>query len=161
MIIAIRSLRPVFPVFLLLVALGLAFRPWMARADGHLEPVIFENASGPVTIDSEIMRSEAERERGLMFRPYLPDHRGMLFDFGEDRVVEMWMKDTLIPLDMIFLKNDGTVARITANAEPYSTRVLSSGEPVRAVLEINGGYAARFGIKTGDVAHHSLFGNVR
>jgi uncharacterized membrane protein (UPF0127 family) len=143
----------------LALAVWIALFPWTANADHRLEAVTIETASGPVIIDSEVMRSEVERERGLMMRPYLPDHRGMLFDFGEDRVVEMWMKDTLIPLDMIFFRKDGTIARITVNAEPFSTRILSSGEPVRAVLEINGGYAARFGIKTGDVAHHALFGN--
>jgi uncharacterized membrane protein (UPF0127 family) len=92
-----------------------------------------------------------------MLRPYLPELRGMLFDFGEVRSVQMWMKDTLIPLDMIFIRSDGTIARVTANAEPYSTRVLPSGEPVRAVLEINAGLAAKYGIKPGALVTHPMF----
>jgi uncharacterized membrane protein (UPF0127 family) len=127
-------------------------------AEGRTEPVTIATANGPVIFDSEIMRTEAEREQGLMFRPYLPEKRGMLFDFGEERNVQMWMKDTLIPLDMIFIRGDGTIARVTANAEPYSTRVLPSGEPVLAVLEINAGLAAKFKIEAGARVTHPLFG---
>jgi uncharacterized membrane protein (UPF0127 family) len=81
----------------------------------------------------------------------------MLFDFGETRPIQMWMKDTLIPLDMIFIREDGTIARITADAEPYSTRILPSGEPIRAVLEINAGLSAKYGIKPGARVTHALF----
>ena len=138
-------------------AFALLFTPVVVQADGILEPVALETASGPVVFSSEIMRTEAERERGLMFRPYLPEMRGMLFDFGETRPIQMWMKDTLIPLDMIFIRADGIIARITADAEPYSTRILPSGEPIRAVLEINAGLSAKYGIKPGARVTHSLF----
>ena len=131
--------------------------PVTVRADGRTEPVTIETASSTVIFDSEIMRTEAEREQGLMFRPYLPEMRGMLFDFGQERPVQMWMKDTLIPLDMIFIRGDGTIARVIANAEPYSTRVLPSGEPVLAVLEINSGLAAKYKIEAGGHVAHPLF----
>ena len=143
---------------LVLIALAVSAGGQGARADAALEPVEIETAAGPIVFNSEIMRTEAERERGLMLRPYLPELRGMLFDFGEVRSVQMWMKDTLIPLDMIFIRADGTIARVTTNAEPYSTRVLPSGEPVRAVLEINAGLAAKYGIKSGAHVTHPLFG---
>ena len=130
-----------------------------ARAEGRIETVTIEEAMGSVRFDCEIMRTETEREQGLMFRPYLPELRGMLFDFGEERPVQMWMKDTLIPLDMIFIRADGTIARIIANAEPYSTRVLPSGEPVLAVLEINAGLAAKYKIEAGAHVTHPLFLN--
>jgi len=142
-----------------LIAAGMAFfvLPVAVQADGGLEPVAIETASGQIVFSSEIMRTEAERERGLMFRPYMPEMRGMLFDFGETRPIQMWMKDTLIPLDMIFIREDGTIARITADAEPYSTRILPSGEPIRAVLEINAGLSAKYGIKPGARVTHALF----
>ena len=142
---------------LVMIALAVSAGGQGARADGALEPVAVETATGPVIFNSEIMRTETERERGLMQRPYLPELRGMLFDFGEVRSVQMWMKDTLIPLDMIFVRADGTIARVTANAEPYSTRVLPSGEPVRAVLEINAGLATKYGIKPGAHVTHPMF----
>ncbi len=150
-------LRPLF--FLALGAFGLAVLSGLepVRAEGILELVSIEADAGPVIFSSEVMRTEDERERGLMQRPYMPELRGMLFDFGEVRTVQMWMKDTLIPLDMIFIRADGTIARVTANAEPYSTRVLPSGEPVRAVLEINAGLASKFGIKPGARVTHPLF----
>jgi len=130
-----------------------------AWAEGRIEPVTIETATGFVRFDCEIMRTESEREQGLMFRPYLPELRGMLFDFGEERPVQMWMKDTLIPLDMIFIRANGTIARIIPNAEPYSTRVLPSGEPILAVLEINAGLAAKYKIETGGHVTHPLFLN--
>jgi len=130
-----------------------------AWAEGRIEPVTIETAMGSVRFDCEIMRTETEREQGLMFRPYLPELRGMLFDFGEERPVQMWMKDTLIPLDMIFIRANGTIARIIPNAEPYSTRVLPSGEPILAVLEINAGLAAKYKIETGGHVTHPLFLN--
>ena len=126
-------------------------------AGGQTEPVIIETSTRPVTFDSEIMRTEPERDQGLRFRPYLPEMRGMLCDFGEDRPVQMWMKDTLIPLDMIFIRRDGTIARIISNTEPNSTRVLPSGEPVLAVLEINAGLAAKYKIEAGAHVVHPLF----
>jgi uncharacterized membrane protein (UPF0127 family) len=146
-------------IFFATVVIGfaLAVTGSLSFGGNTLEPVSIETPNGAIVFSSEIMRTEAEREKGLMLRPYLPELRGMLFDFGEVRTVQMWMKDTLIPLDMVFIRADGTIARVTANAEPYSTRVLSSGEPVSAVLEINGGLAAKYGIKAGAHVTHPLF----
>ena len=105
----------------------------------------------------EVARNEADRAQGLMFRRSMPADRGMLFDFGRVEPVAMWMQNTYLPLDMLFIRPDGTIARVAANTEPLSTRTIPSGEPVLAVLELNAGTAARLGIKAGDRVEHPLF----
>lgn len=105
----------------------------------------------------EVMRSEAERARGLMFRQSMPADQGMLFDFERDGLATMWMKNTFIPLDMVFVFADGRIHRIEANTEPQSERTISSGVPVRAVLELNAGAAARLKLKPGDRLIHPMF----
>jgi uncharacterized membrane protein (UPF0127 family) len=98
----------------------------------------------------EIARTPDEMERGLMFRDRLPPDHGMLFLYEDDRRVSFWMKNTLIPLDIIFIRPDGTIARIAANTTPMSLEPIPSLEPVSAVLEIAGGRAAELGISEGD-----------
>jgi uncharacterized protein len=112
----------------------------------------FEITSGSTThvFQVEVMRTDAERAKGLMFRQFLPQDRGMLFDFVREEPVSMWMRNTYIPLDMLFIKADGTVARIHERAQPLDETTISSGAPVRYVLEINGGAAAKLGLKAGD-----------
>ena len=98
----------------------------------------------------ELAVTDEERSRGLMYRKELPDGRGMLFDFKQEQEVGFWMKNTYIPLDMIFIRADGTIRRITANTEPLSERTVSSGGSVRYVLEVIGGTAKKLGIEAGD-----------
>ncbi|MBF9234629.1 DUF192 domain-containing protein [Microvirga sp. BT350] len=105
----------------------------------------------------EVARNNADRAQGLMYRRSMPADRGMLFDFGRVEPVSMWMQNTYLPLDMLFVRPDGTIARIAANTEPLSTRTIPSGEPVLAVLELNAGTASRLGIKAGDRIEHPLF----
>ena len=105
----------------------------------------------------EVMRTGEQRARGLMHRRYLPADRGMLFDFQRVEPVAMWMENTFIPLDMLFIRADGTIARIAENTEPLSQRTIPSGEPVLSVLEINGGVSRTLGIKPGDRVEHTLF----
>jgi uncharacterized membrane protein (UPF0127 family) len=105
----------------------------------------------------EVARNDADRAQGLMFRRSMPADQGMLFDFGRVEPVSMWMQNTYLPLDMLFIRPDGTIVRIAANTEPLSTRTIPSGEPVLAVLELNAGTAARLGIKAGDRVEHSIF----
>ncbi len=99
---------------------------------------------------AEVARSEEEQERGLMFRPSIPAGGGMLFPFRVPRVASFWMKNTQAPLDMVFIRPDGSIARIAENTIPYSLDPVTSGEPVKAVLEIAGGRAAELGIAEGD-----------
>jgi uncharacterized membrane protein (UPF0127 family) len=105
----------------------------------------------------EIADTEAARAKGLMFRKELPDGEGMLFDFQREQEVSFWMKNTYIPLDMIFIRGDGRILRIAENTEPLSTRIIPSGGPVRAVLEVIGGTARRLGITPGDRVAFPIF----
>lgn len=98
----------------------------------------------------EVAASSLEQARGLMFRTELADNAGMIFPFPEPRMASFWMKNTVIPLDIIFVRADGTIESIAANAEPYSTTPVGSGEPVTAVLELRGGLSAQLGIVAGD-----------
>jgi uncharacterized protein len=122
-----------------------------------LEPVTVRTAAGPQLFSVEMARTEAERAQGLMYRRSLAPDRGMLFDFGRPEPVSMWMKNTYVSLDMLFIRPDGTVANVAENTEPLSTRVVSSAGPVSAVLEVPAGTAARLGIKAGDRVDHPLF----
>jgi uncharacterized membrane protein (UPF0127 family) len=105
----------------------------------------------------EIADTDATREKGLMFRKSLPEGQGMLFDFHEEQPVGFWMQNTYIPLDMIFIRGDGSILRIAENTEPLSTRIIPSGGPVRAVLELIGGSARKFGIAAGDKVAFPIF----
>jgi len=146
----------------MLVALLVAVAaPASSLAQGKVETLVISTAQGARSFEVEVMRTDEERARGLMFRRYMPADRGMLFDFKETQPVMMWMKDTFIPLDMLFIRKDGSIARIAENTEPHSTRTIASGEPVVAVLEINGGIAAKLGIKAGDRVQHPLFSGGR
>jgi uncharacterized protein len=98
----------------------------------------------------ELAVTDEQRARGLMFRKELPDGQGMLFDFKLEQEVGFWMKNTYIPLDMIFIRADGTIRRIAANTEPLSERTVASGGAVRYVLEVIGGTAKKLGIEPGD-----------
>jgi len=98
----------------------------------------------------EIAANDEDRARGLMYRKELPEGRGMLFDFKQEQDVSFWMKNTYIPLDMIFIRADGTIRRIAANTEPLSERMVPAGGPVRYVLEVIGGTARKLGIEPGD-----------
>jgi uncharacterized membrane protein (UPF0127 family) len=98
----------------------------------------------------EVAASPAEQERGLMYRQSLASDRGMIFPFAKPVDATFWMKDTLIPLDLIFVRADGTIANIAANARPMDLSIIPSDGPVTAVLEIAGGRAAELGIRAGD-----------
>lgn len=105
----------------------------------------------------EVARNDGDRARGLMFRASIPQDSGMLFDFERDQMVSMWMKNTYISLDMVFIFADGRIHRIESRTEPQSERVISSGVPVRAVLELNGNMASRLGLRPGDRILHPMF----
>ena len=114
-------------------------------------------ASGSHVFQVEIAANEASRETGLMNRRFMPADRGMLFEFPTEAPVTFWMKNTYIPLDMIFIGRDGTIVGIAANAEPLSETTIPSGAPCNAVLEVNGGVAASLGLKPGDKVKHAFF----
>jgi uncharacterized membrane protein (UPF0127 family) len=120
-----------------------------ARA-ADLPTIEIVSKTGVHVFTVELARNDEERAQGLMFRKELPEGRGMLFDFQRDQDVSFWMKNTYIPLDMIFIRGDGRILRIAENTEPFSERQVPSGGPVRAVLEVIGGTAKKLGIEPGD-----------
>jgi len=122
-----------------------------------LQSLEIASKTGVHSFTVELADTEAEREKGLMFRKELPEGHGMLFDFHTDQEVSFWMKNTYIPLDMIFIRGDGHILRIAANTQPMSTRIIPSGGPVRAVLEVAGGTAEKLGIEPGDTVAHAIF----
>jgi uncharacterized protein len=128
----------------------------LARA-AELQTIEIFSKSGPHSFQVEMAVTPEEKERGLMFRRELPDGRGMLFDFQADQPVAFWMKNTYIPLDMLFIRGDGRILRIAENTEPLSERNIPSGGPVRAVLEVIGGTAKKLGIAPGDRVGGSIF----
>src|SRR5262245_7262677 len=111
---------------------------------------VVHTSRGDVHIRLELALTPETQERGLMYRSSLPEDQGMLFVFDQDIDHSFWMKNTLIPLDMLFITADGRVAGVHANATPLSTAPISVGRPSRYVLEIGGGGAARRGIASGD-----------
>jgi uncharacterized membrane protein (UPF0127 family) len=124
---------------------------------GNLERLEIVTASGTHEFSVEVMRGGPQRERGLMFRRFLPQERGMLFDFATERPVMMWMKNTYLPLDMIFIGRAGKVVGLAENTEPLSEKIIPSGTPAYGVLEVNAGTAARIGLRIGDSVRHPLF----
>ena len=116
----------------------------------HAEKVVIQSGKKQHVFNVEIADDELKREKGLMFRKSLDAGTGMLFIFRRPGIENFWMKNTLIPLDMIFIREDGGIVRVYPNAKPNELGVISSQKPVIAVLEINGGEAAKKGIKAGD-----------
>ncbi len=112
--------------------------------------LVIETAGGPRVFRVEVADDVGERSKGLMFRRSLDRDAGMLFDFFRNEEVSFWMKNTYVALDMIFIRADGTIAHIAKNTVPLSERPVSSGEPVRFVLEVVAGTSARLGIRPGD-----------
>jgi uncharacterized protein len=124
-----------------------------------IEPLTVATESDAFMFTVEIADTEELRTRGLMFRQRLPEDRGMLFDFESPRPVSMWMKNTYISLDMLFIREDGTIAYIAENTVPKSLDTIGVSEPVLAVLELAGGTARKLGIRAGDTVYHRLFRN--
>ncbi len=120
----------------------------ITTTDGKSYPFNVEMASTP---DQQTV--------GLMFRPSVPADGGMLFDWGDSRESNMWMRNTVAPLDMLFINADGTIRHIAEDTTPQSLAVIPSSGPVRATLEVAAGTAARLHLKVGDVVHQRIFGN--
>ncbi|QCI68858.1 DUF192 domain-containing protein [Phreatobacter stygius] len=134
--------------------------PRLALARGVMNRLVIATRSGQRhEFALELANTAETRARGLMFRRDLADGRGMLFDFGPaETEVSMWMKNTYIPLDMMFIRADGTIRHIAENTTPLSEALISSTGPVKGVLEVAGGTAARLGLSAGDLVEHPFFG---
>lgn len=128
------------------------------------EPVMLETetlsvktAAGNFDFVVEIADEPEERMIGLMHRKKMALKHGMLFDFGHNSLVNMWMQNTVLSLDMIFIRQNGTVAKVAVRTTPFSEDIITSGEPVSHVLELNAGVAALIGLKKGDKISHRFF----
>jgi uncharacterized protein len=146
--------------FLLLLALLLA--PGIASAQlarFPSAPLTIVSASGPHHFTVEIATTPQQMEQGLMYRPSLAPDAGMIFDYGRPSMAMMWMKNTLIPLDMLFVDAQGRIVNIHERAVPGSLATIAAAAPVRAVIELNGGTAARLGIRPGDKVIFPIFGD--
>src|SRR5881227_1564093 len=133
-----------------------AFAAAGARA-ASVQPLEIVTKNGVQVFSVEIATTEDEKQTGLMYRKELADGKGMLFDFNPEQEVSMWMKNTYVSLDMIFIRADGRILRIAENTEPMSTKIVSSRGPARAVLEVIAGTAKKYGIQAGDRVAHPLF----
>jgi uncharacterized membrane protein (UPF0127 family) len=142
---------------LLFLAGGLA-GPLAAKDLPTASLVIETKAGQQHRFTVELAVSNAEQTRGLMYREKLEADAGMLFLYDAPLIASFWMKNTLIPLDMIFIEANGTVANIHANAVPGDLKAISSLKPVTGILEINGGLAAQLGIQAGDRVRYRAFG---
>ncbi|HJR82579.1 MAG TPA: DUF192 domain-containing protein [Sphingomicrobium sp.] len=124
----------------------------LERSPAGLEqvPLTIKSANGEHRFVAEVARTPEEQARGLMFRKSIPPDRGMIFPYDPPVQVSFWMKNTLVPLDIIFIGPDGKIGRIAANTTPLSLDPVASIDPASAVLEIAGGRAAELGIREGD-----------
>jgi uncharacterized membrane protein (UPF0127 family) len=140
----------------LVVVASVAFASGEAQA-ASFQPLEIVTQSGVQVFSVEMATTEEEKMTGLMYRKELPDGKGMLFDFSPEQQVSMWMKNTYISLDMIFIRADGRILRIAENTEPLSTKIIPSGGLAKGVLEVSAGTAQKYGIKPGDRVAHPLF----
>ena len=152
-------------VVLIFVACSL----WLAGASAgvaenaqisKLEPVTVASSESVTMLTAEVADTEELRTRGLMFRHFLPDDKAMLFDYQNPRPVAMWMKNTNISLDMLFIREDGTIAAIAENTVPQSLDTISVQEPVRGVLEMAAGTVKKLGLRPNDKVYHRIFRTV-
>lgn len=122
------------------------------------DPLTIKSQSSEYRFEVEIADNPATREKGLMFRQTLAPNAGMLFLYPSEQNVAFWMKNTLIPLDMLFITADGHILRIEKSAPPLSEAPIPSGGPVKAVLEVNGGLTEQLGVRQGDRIDFPGFG---
>jgi uncharacterized protein len=159
----VSSIEVAMSVFrTLVIAALLAFlAPARAAELAHYDTssVTIDTAQGPQRFSVEMALTPRQQAQGLMYRRTLAADAGMLFVFPDTQQTAFWMKNTLIPLDMLFITSDGKIADLHERAVPMSEANIPAKVPVRAVLELNGGTVARLGIKIGNVVHHATFHN--
>ncbi len=123
----------------------------------HVEPVLIKTQAGTITIQAEIADKKEDQITGLMYRKTMGADEGMLFVYEVVQDITMWMRNTLLPLDMVFISKDGYISHIAYSAQPMSLDIISSNGEAKAVLEINEGIADKLGMKIGDKVIHSAF----
>ncbi len=128
---------------------------------GPMEPLAIQSGETVHEFQVEVADTQAEQARGLMFREQLGNFEGMLFEFEKPKIATIWMKNTGIPLDILFVRENGRILKIEQYAKPYSLRNASSEAPVAAVVEIIGGRSEELGIRPGDLVRHEFFGTAQ
>lgn len=152
MMMLAQGLAPVLRRAAVVVVIATVALPLAACSDeGKL---VLHSATGDYTFNVEVVDTNETRAQGLMYRTELADDAGMLFDFKEQREVSFWMRNTFIPLDMIFIDSAGVVKSIHVNAIPHDVTGIPSQAPVQFVLEIPGGRSVAIGLKPGDTMEH-------
>lgn len=154
-------MRTIFSVFLFVCLTACLPQ----KADQKESEIIFERTSveilrrnkEPLVVQAELADTDAKRMRGLMFRSSLPENDGMLFDFPVVKKIPMWMANTYIPLDMLFIDDRGYITEIVENTAPFSHERIVSQKKSKAVLELNGGASERLDIREGDIVRHPIF----
>jgi uncharacterized protein len=148
-----------FAFVLAVLCAGVFTQAGCVTAPAAQNVVTVETSEGPRVFHIELADDPDEQEIGLMNRTSMPKDAGMLFEFPKIEKRAFWMKDTMIPLDMIFIAEDGTIQHIHHMARPLDRTHITSESPVKAVLEINGGLTDTLGIKEGDKVIHPIFRN--
>ena len=131
----------------------------VAHAEAPLESLTIDTASGPHRFKVEVMRTEPERERGLMYRKTMARDHGMLFEYPTEQPVTFWMHNTYLPLDLIFIGKDGRVVNVAPDAKPMDDSLIPSAGPALGVLELDAGTAKTIDLKAGDLVRHKMFGD--
>lgn len=155
--------------FFLLMAGGVIVASYAAEKEKNItampvklrEPLAITTKKGSYEFSVEVVSAPEDMRRGLMFREEVPEKTGMLFDFGYTRRLSMWMKNTIVPLDMIFIREDGEIVYIAENTTPFSLEPIISERPALAVLEVAAGTCNHYGIARGDKVKHPVFTPIR
>ena len=158
MTVLARVVRPLALTLILVLAAFAAAAQTGPQPKLKVESLEILTKTGIRVFNVEMAESPEEQRIGLMFRKEVPDGEGMLFDFGVSRPVAMWMQNTFVSLDMIFIRADGTIANIAKGTTPFSLQAVESKGYVKAVLEVVAGTADRYGIAPGDKVSHRIFG---
>jgi uncharacterized membrane protein (UPF0127 family) len=152
MILSAQGLAPALRHAGAVIALALLALPTAVLADES--KLVLQTATGEYSFNVQVVDTPESRAQGLMFVTELADDAGMLFDFKEERPVSFWMRNTFIPLDMIFVGADGLVRNVHVNARPHDVTSIPSDGPVQYVLEIPGGRSVEIGLQPGDRMEH-------
>lgn len=143
-----------------LVGLALFAGAEVARAQAPVEALSVDTASGQHRFKVEVMRTEQDREKGLMFRKSMARDHGMLFEYQKEQPVTFWMHNTYLPLDLIFIAKDGQVLNIAHDAKPMDDSLIPSAGAALGVLEVDAGTAKAIDLAPGDRVHHKMFGDM-
>lgn len=147
-----------------LAGLSTGLMSWRASAQNGGFPkssLVIVTSKGRHPFNIEMALTNRQQAQGLMFRRSMAADAGMMFDYRAPQIITMWMRNTFIPLDMIFVGADGRIINIAERTVPQSEAIVPSARPARAVIEVNGGTANRLGIKPGDTVEHAIFGNLK